>query len=293
MGLIIRVDILTVNQTTWANDKNIIVIDITKHRTFKHDTDWVCPIYWAMTVLVVVNDARVLNWPFNYQVLSISAHWNHGSFVKGSIHEVKRVNLWPFTVRNVVVGWINCIWPSCNRNAGSDDSEDRSQERMLKMSSTMKVWWLLKHKLRNMKNCIIKLPLIPFIILSIFSISQLISDLSQYFLDQNLIEEINKKWKKNVYKCRYQILVIAFMVLSIKSFATFDIWVWHSLTLLPFTKHSFACLETYISLNSNGFIRSSTLLDFSWVHATNLSTLLEFLSKHWSMAPVSFSLIRG
>ena len=39
MGLIIRVDILTVNQTTWANDKNIIVIDMAKKRTFKHDTD--------------------------------------------------------------------------------------------------------------------------------------------------------------------------------------------------------------------------------------------------------------
>ena len=119
-------------------------------------------------------------------------------------------------------------------------------------------------------------------------------------IDKNKIIDLLSKIILYIIHLRYcffkeisQILVTSLIVLSIKSLATFEILAWQSFTLLPLTRHSFACLETYISLNSNGFMRSYTLFDFSWVQETNLSTLFVFLSKHWSIDEVSFSLISG
>lgn len=75
--------------------------------------------------------------------------------------------------------------------------------------------------------------------------------------------------------------------------ASFDTFAWQSFTLFCLTRHSLACLDTYMSLNSKGFMMSSIFFDFYWVQETNLSTLLVFLLKHSSMDPVNLSLIKG
>ena len=56
MGLVIRTDILTVNQTCWADNKSVIVVNIAVQRAFEHDSNRISFVNGVMTVFIVVND---------------------------------------------------------------------------------------------------------------------------------------------------------------------------------------------------------------------------------------------
>lgn len=133
MSVIIRAYVLWINNSFRIYDKSVIIVDIPVKWTLQHDSDWICHVERLMAILILRHNMRVFNGPLELHVISCPAHGNHGCPVNWTVQVIKWVNLWSFTVSEIIIRLINSIANHSNKKESYHDSNTCHNQRVTKL----------------------------------------------------------------------------------------------------------------------------------------------------------------
>ena len=133
MSVIIRADVLWINNSFRIDYKSVVIVDIPVKWALQHNSDWICHVERLMTILILGHNMRVFNGPLQLHVISRPAHGYHCRPVDRPVQVIQRINFWSFAVSEIIIWLINSIANDSNKKESNYDSNTCHNQRMTKL----------------------------------------------------------------------------------------------------------------------------------------------------------------